>query len=180
MSHIPGMPNKLTVNISKKKAIFIIILAVIVFILFSNEYLYSVFSEGVPIQARIGVISRLLNNDIRIIPIEIPAIALIILIIIQLINIFKTKRVLEISHDGIYYKKLLYDWSYVENIEVFHGTKSFEVTYGSTRAAGRLARLKFTYLDKKISINLNSLDKSPDQIENAIYYFQERYKKKGL
>jgi hypothetical protein len=178
MSHVSGMPNKLTVNKSKKKALFIIALAVIILILFSSEPLYSVFGDGVPIPERFGGVSAFLNNDVQIIPIEIPGIALIIAIIFQLVNLFRTRKVLEISNDGIYHKKLLYNWSYIENNEILHGTKSFEITYGSTRAAGRAARLKFNYLDKKISININSIDISTEQIENAIFYFQEEFKKK--
>lgn len=153
--------DKLIIRKSKKAAIIILAFCILIFVLFTNEYLFPIFKNGLEIR-KSGIPQRVWY------PVEYFLGVLIILGGYQIFNLFRTKKqILEISKNGILYKDYLYEWSYIKNEEVTFGKKNR--TYSRDIVSHYLV---FSYHDEKIYIKINSLDVSLKKIASALWFYR--------
>lgn len=155
--------DKLIIRKSKKISIIILVCCVLIFTLFTNDYLFSIFKDGLEVR-RSGSLQRFWY------PVEYFLGILIILGGYQIINFFKIQRkILEISRDGILYKDYLYRWSDIKNEEVTFGKRNRVYSRGIISHY-----LVFSHHGEKIYIKLSSLDKSPKKIASALWFYRDK------
>jgi hypothetical protein len=158
-----GFGEKIIVKKSKKTSLLILVFTIIIFFLFTNEYLFPIFKDGLEIR-RSGMLQRVWY------PVEYFLGALVIMGVYQIFNLFRVKKILEISKSGILYQDYLYQWQDISNEEVTFGKRSRVYSRGIISHY-----LAFSYHNEKIFIKINSLDKSPKKIASALWFYKNQY-----